>query len=116
MGSPVIHWQIITKDPEAHASFYEKLFGWTIDGDNPLGYRQANTGSDRGIDGGFWPAPPEAPNFVQLHIEVGSVDDAWAQAEALGAKPLIPPQALPEGGRMAVMHDPQGVAFALVER
>jgi hypothetical protein len=35
------------------AAFYTDLFGWRIDGDNPLAYRQIDTGDSSGIQ----PAP-----------------------------------------------------------
>ena len=38
-----------------------------------MGYRQIHTGSERGIQGGIWPAPPQAPAFVQLFMEVEDV-------------------------------------------
>lgn len=34
------------------------------------------------------------------------------RAEELGAKPVIPVTALPEGGELAVMHDPHGMRLA----
>ena len=68
MPNPVMQFQIITKEPDASARFYSGLFDWKIDADNPMGYRRINTGSTEGIHGGIWPAPPQAPTFVQLFI------------------------------------------------
>src|SRR5262245_42057374 len=73
MGQPVIHWQIVTRQPEKLQQFYAEAFGWDIDANNALGYRTVDTGCERGIDGGIWPAPPEAADFVQLFIEVDDV-------------------------------------------
>lgn len=39
--------------------------------------------------------------------------DAVTKAEQAGAKLLIPPTVLPEGDTMAVLHDPQGMSFAV---
>jgi predicted enzyme related to lactoylglutathione lyase len=113
MGNPVMQFQILSKTPDETAQFYSTLFGWTINADNPMGYRQINTGSAEGIQGGIWPAPPQAPNFVQLFVAVADVRASVKKAEGLGAKLLIPPTLLPEGDEMAVMHDPQGMSFAL---
>jgi predicted enzyme related to lactoylglutathione lyase len=113
MANPVTQFQIISKTPEETASFYSKLFGWTINTNNPLGYRQINTGSPAGIQGGIWPAPSQAPNFVQIFIAVEDVTAAAKNAEGLGAKLLIPPTLLPEGDEMAVMLDPQGMSFGM---
>jgi predicted enzyme related to lactoylglutathione lyase len=36
-----------------------------------------------------------------------------SQAVELGAKVVIPPTMLPAGEEMAVLHDPQGMSFAV---
>ena len=113
MTNPVVQFQILAKSPDETAAFYGRLFGWKIDADNALGYRRIDTGSRQGIQGGIWPAPPHAPNFVQLFVGVTDVAAATAQAAELGAKVIIPVTTLPEGGQMAVLLDPQGMAFAM---
>jgi uncharacterized protein len=116
MSNAVMEFQIIAKNPEATAAFYQQLFGWTVDADNALGYRRLATGSAEGIQGGIWPAPPQAPTFVQLFIAVDDVAQSVAEAESLGAKVLIPATTLPEGDVMAVLQDPQGMTFGLSQR
>ena len=113
MPNPVMQFQIISTTPDETAAFYSKLFGWKVDANNPMGYRQIDTGSKEGIQGGIWPAPPQAPTFVQLFVGVEDVQAAVNNAEGLGAKLLIPPTMLPEGDEMAVMHDPQGMSFGI---
>ena len=115
MGNPVVQFQILSKSPEETARFYSKLFDWTVNADNALGYREINTGSHIGIHGGIWPAPPQAPNFVQLFIAVDDVRASSLKAEAAGAKIIISPTNLPDGGEMAILHDPQGMSFGLVK-
>jgi predicted enzyme related to lactoylglutathione lyase len=116
MGNPVLQFQIISKDPESTGRFYSELFGWSVNAENPMGYRRIHTGSTDGIHGGIWPAPPQAPNFVQLFVEVDNVSVAVQKAEAMGAKVLIQPTTLPEGDEMAVLHDPQGMSFGIWRR
>jgi predicted enzyme related to lactoylglutathione lyase len=43
MPNPVMHWQILTKQPKKLEEFYSALFGWKVSGDNALGYRQVDT-------------------------------------------------------------------------
>jgi predicted enzyme related to lactoylglutathione lyase len=116
MSSPVVQFQILSKAPDDTARFYSGLFGWTVDVDNQLGYRQINTGSEEGIQGGIWPAPPQTQNFVQLFVAVDNVAESVRKAEGLGARVIIPATTLPDGDEMAVMLDPQGMAFALKKR
>jgi predicted enzyme related to lactoylglutathione lyase len=113
MGNPVMQFQILSKAPDETARFYSALFGWTVSADNPLGYREISTGSAAGIQGGIWPAPPQAPNFVQLFVAVEDVRASMRRAEELGAKPIIPVTALPDGGELGVMRDPQGMSFGI---
>jgi predicted enzyme related to lactoylglutathione lyase len=113
MNYPVTQFQILSKTPDDTAQFYSALFGWAIDPDNPMGYRRIDTGSSEGIQGGIWPAPPQAPNFIQLFIAVEDVGASVKQAQELGAKLLIPPAKLPDGDEMAVLLDPQGMSFGV---
>jgi hypothetical protein len=116
MGSPVLQFQILSANPEAAANFYSQLFGWSVDDNNAMGYRRIQTGSTEGIQGGIWPAPPQSPTFAQLFIGVIDVKASAEFAVKLGAKLLIPPTVLPEGDEMCVLHDPQGMSFALWKR
>lgn len=113
MNNPVMRWQLISMNPEASEKFYTQLFNWTVNADNPLGYREISTRSDEGIPGGIWPSPPEGASFVQLFVRVENVDDTLKTAQELGAKIIIPAQTLPDGETMAVIHDNEGVPVAI---
>ena len=114
MANSVAKWQILSTNPEESAKFYSSLFGWRIDTKNALGYRELKTSN--GIDGGVWPAPPEAHDFVQLFIEVEDIDAAIAKATSLGGSVLVPKSALPDGDTMAILRDPRGLSFGLMAR
>jgi uncharacterized protein len=105
-------WQLISTDPDASATFYANAFGWKIDRANAMGYRVVDSGPS-GAAGGIWPAPAGAQSFVQLFIAVDDVDKAITDAVALGASIVVPKTVLPDGDTMAVLHDPQRVAFGL---
>lgn len=113
MNPAVVRWQIVTPQAEESARFYKQLFGWKIDQNNGLGFRELLSASDRGIDGGVWPAPAGAPSFVQLFIEVPDVDASVTAAQALGAVVIVPKSVLPDGDEMAVLRDPTGITFGL---
>src|SRR5215212_2072716 len=105
MPNPVVHWQIISPEPDKVCGFYQKLFAWKTTTANALGYRELKTAAG-GIDGGVWPAPPDKPGFVQLHVEVASIDDTVGKAQKLGAQVIVPKSVLPDGDAMAVLLDP----------
>ena len=109
---PVRQFQILARDPEATASFYQRLFGWQIDRANALGYREISTGP-AGMAGGIWPAPPEGKPLVQLFVECARLEEAVARARRLGAQVIVPPQALPGGDALAILVDPEGRPFGL---
>lgn len=113
MGQPVMQWQMLAKEPDKAAEFYSRLFGWHVNANNALGYRKLETGSERGIHGGIWPAPPEGRALVQLFIEVDDLPGTIEQAAALGATVLFPPQTLPDGDQMALLLGPEGLPFGI---
>jgi uncharacterized protein len=113
MPNPVVQFQILSQAPDETAQFYSALFGWTVDAGNPPGYRRINTGLGEGIQGGIWPAPPQAPTFVQLFIALDDVTAAAQKAQDIGAKLLIPPTRLPDGDEIAVLLDPRGMSFGV---
>jgi hypothetical protein len=116
MSNPVFEFQIVSKDPDGTGRFYGQLFGWSVNSGNAIGYRRIDTGSRDGIQGGIWGAPPEAHTFTQLFVAVDNVAAVVSKAETIGARVLIAPTILPEGGEIAVMHDPQGMPFAVCRR
>jgi predicted enzyme related to lactoylglutathione lyase len=105
----------VTPRPDDVGRFYGDVFGWRVDRDNALGAREVGTGSPIGIGGGIWPAPPEAPSFVQLFVEVDDVDAAIARVTGRGGSVLVPRSVLPDGDVMAVIRDPFGMSIGLVE-
>lgn len=112
MKSKVKHWQLVTKNPAAAATFYTALFGWKISEANNLGYRMV---SGAGISGGIWPAPPDAPEITQLYVEVDNIDDALANVERLGGRIIMAKQILPDGDAMALAADPMGRPFGIMQ-
>jgi predicted enzyme related to lactoylglutathione lyase len=113
MGNAVTQFQILSKSPDETAQFYSGLFEWSVSANNPLEYRQIDTGSTVGIQGGIWPAPSQSPNFVQLFVTVDDVSASVKKAEEMGAQLLVPPTTLPEGDEMAILLDPQQMSFGV---
>lgn len=115
MPNPIVRWQIVSPDPERTSTFYRSLFGWDLSQANAMGYRELRTGSmnTQPVNGGVWPAPPGQAPLCQLFIAVEDVQACVAQAEALGAKVVVPCSVLPDGDVMAVLMDPTGLPFGV---
>jgi predicted enzyme related to lactoylglutathione lyase len=56
----------------------------------------------------------EAPPHWNVYFNVVDVDEAVAQADALGAKLVVPPYDLEGTGRRATLTDPHGALFCLM--
>src|SRR5579859_2943412 len=54
MGHPVTHFEIHGQDRQRLYEFYQQVFGWSIDSNNPMGYGLVSTNPDgAGIGGGI---------------------------------------------------------------
>jgi predicted enzyme related to lactoylglutathione lyase len=110
--------ELQTRDPEAAGEFYSGLFGWgiePIEQDGMLVYTTIeNAGSQ---NGGFMPMSEQqgdAPSFWVPYFTVASCDETVEKARVLGGALFAGPLDLP-AGRIAVVGDPQGAAFAIFE-
>ncbi len=111
--------ELSTSDAGSAKSFYTRLFGWTAV-DNPMGDMGVYTMLQKGGRdvGALYQQMPEQqgipPNWLS-YIAVAGVDATVAQAQERGAQLLAGPFDVFDFGRMAVLADPQGAAFALWE-
>ena len=121
MGQPVVHFEIIGKDPAKLHSYYSELFGWRIDADNPMNYgivqREENTNADGvGIGGGVGgPGPDGYPGHVTFYVEVPDVEAALAKAESLGGSRMMGPDKVMEGVEIGLFNDPEGHVVGVVK-
>lgn len=115
MGNPVVHWELMSKDPERVAAFYEGIFGWTIRHRPELNYRIVETGAGIGINGGILTPPREEPWPGNMLFYI-AVDDLAAYREkivAAGGKILVEEQAVPGMGAFSLFADPEGRMMGL---
>jgi uncharacterized protein len=120
MGQPVVHFEIIGKDPDKLQSYYSDLFGWEIDSDNPMHYgivqRDANVNPDGiGIGGGIGPGPEGYSGHVTFYVEVPDVEAALAKAESLGGSRMMGPENPMEGVEIGLFNDPEGHTVGVVK-
>jgi predicted enzyme related to lactoylglutathione lyase len=109
--------ELATRDIEAAKKFYKAVFNW--DGTtNPRGatsYTEFTIG-DRTVAGmremGSMD-PPQVPPHWLVYFAVEDTDSAVATASRSGAQVLVPPMTL-DPGRLSVLTDPQGAAFAII--
>ena len=110
---------LITRDPDADAAFYKALFDYEIfnlpaeEGAQHLvlatdNYARASANS--------WPAnnPKVHPHWLN-YVRVEDADATAKKAVALGGRILVEPRLDRHGGKIAVIADPAGAAFGLLE-
>ena len=116
MGKPVVHWEITARDPRRLESFYSEMFEWRVQEDSPFSYRQVDTGTQAGIQGGFAGTDGSWPSGALFYVQVDDVRGYLDKAERLGASTLLPPTDLADNSTIAIFRDPEGVRVGLVER
>jgi uncharacterized protein len=113
MGQPVVHFEIIGKDPERLKGYYAELFGWEIDSSNPMSYgivqREGNTNADGvGIGGGVAGGPEGYEGHVTFYVEVPDVEAALSKAEGLGGTRVMGPEKVMDQLEIGLFTDPEG--------
>jgi uncharacterized protein len=118
MGQPVVHFEIIGKDPAKLRGYFGELFGWEFDLPSPVseavsdpanyGFVNRMTTSDgTGIPGGVGGGPGYESHAV-FYVAVPDVEAALARAESLGGKRLMGPERAPSGLVVGHFTDPEG--------
>ena len=120
MGQPVVHFEVIGKDPAKLQSYYGALFGWEFDANNPMRYglvaREGNVNPDGvGIGGGVGGGMEGYDGHVTFYVEVPDVEAALAQAESLGGTRMMGPDEPMEGLVVGLFNDPEGHVVGLVQ-
>jgi predicted enzyme related to lactoylglutathione lyase len=110
MGSPVVHWEFMSKDPENVSDFYAKIFGWKVRHIPEMNYRLVETGGKGGINGGILKPEREGPWPGNMLFYI-LVDDLAAYREkivAAGGKIHVEEQEVPGMGTLSLFTDPEG--------
>jgi predicted enzyme related to lactoylglutathione lyase len=108
---------LLAKNPETDAAFYQILFGYEVFEADPAA-RHLILASD-GLARASANALPGEPGRAHPHwlnfVRVEDADAMAAKVVALGGKVLVPSRADRQGGRIAVVADPMGAPFGLIE-
>ena len=110
---PVVHWEIVARDPGRQAAFYRELFNWDIGGGPvmqvPAGLGGPEPGPAGHIRAGSHPA-------VVLYVQVRDLPASLLRAEQLGGTLVTAPFDVPDGPTLAVVADPEGNSLVLVQQ
>ena len=108
-------YELSTSDIAGAQAFYATILGWNVaDSGMPgMDYRLGSMGD--AMVSGMMPGEPGIPVAWTIYFAVTNADATFAQALALGASPVVPPADIPGTGRFAIMADPQGAAFGILQ-
>jgi predicted enzyme related to lactoylglutathione lyase len=115
-----ISWnELSTRDMPAAKAFYTKVFPWTAHS-NPMpgGGEYVEWQIDgKSVGGGMAMSPqipPQVPPNWLVYFAVANADNTVKRAQELGANVMMPATDIPQG-RFAVLTDPQGATFAVIQ-
>jgi len=119
MGNPVVHFELMSKNPEKVSDFYARTFGWKVKHMPEINYRIVDTDAKAsgmpGINGGIVkPDKPEPwPGNMTMYILVDDLAAYRKKVKAAGGKIQIEEQKVPGMGKFSLFTDPEGRMMGL---
>ncbi len=112
MSNPVVHFEVVGKDPKKLQGFYSSIFGWKINADNPMNYGLVEAGREGAIGGGIGGA--EGSPYATFYIAVPDPQATLNKIEQLGGKTVVPVTVIPNMVTFAMFTDPEGNLVGIV--
>jgi predicted enzyme related to lactoylglutathione lyase len=123
MAQPVVHFEVIGKDPERLRKYFAELFGWEFDPPSSVapeisepgsyGFLDLVTAADgTGIRGGIG-GGPGYPSHAVFYVGVPNVEAALQRAESLGGTRVMGPATSPSGLVVGHFTDPEGTLIGV---
>jgi len=116
VGNPVVHWELMSKEPAKVADFYARIFGWKVQHvGGPADYRIVETGGEGGINGGIVKPEREGPwpGNMLFYIAVDDLAAYRKKVVAAGGKIHVEEQKVPGMGKFSLFTDPEGRMMGL---
>ncbi len=116
-GVGSFHWnELITRDPEAAVSFYEKTLGYTHETmEMPNGTYFVLKNGETARAGVVARDGAEPRSHWQQYVTLDDCDAAVSRVQKNGGKVLSAPADVPGVGRIAVIEDPTGAVLGLIK-
>ncbi len=112
--------ELRTRDLPTAIEFYSKLLGWTLEQSkiSEMSYKEVIVdgvaiGGMMPIDDSWGPEPP--PSHWATYIAVENADETVEKIKANGGSVHVAPFDAPGVGRMAMVADPAGANFAVIQ-
>ena len=114
-----VSWvELMSRTPDDATTFYREVFGWEATTQDAAGTPYTVFGLGGDPVAGMVPAgadvPDDAPDSWSVYFTTGDCAATVEQAVTLGGRTILPPTATPMGP-FAVLADPQGAVFQVME-
>lgn len=110
--------ELVSRDTAKSKEFFSALFGWeaTEQQMGPMTYTMFKLGEEQ-VAGMMAVSPEmgEMPSAWIVYMIVDGVNERVAKAVEAGGMALMPPQDIPEVGRITWLKDPQGAVLGILE-
>ena len=118
MGNAVVHFELMSKEPEKVSAFYSQVFDWKINHVPQINYRIVETGAEgemHGINGGIVrpDKPGPWPGNMLFYILVDDLAKYRKKVVAAGGKIHVEEHKVPGMGKFALFTDPEGRMMGL---
>ena len=118
MGNAVIHFELMSKEPEKVSAFYARIFDWKVTHHPEINYRIVETGAEgemHGINGGIVKPdqPGPWPGNMLFYILVDDLSAYRKKVVKAGGKIQIEEQKVPGMGKFSLFTDPEGRMMGL---
>ncbi|MBV9100580.1 MAG: VOC family protein [Candidatus Dormibacteraeota bacterium] len=113
--------ELTSRNLDAAKRFYTDVFGWTATKSeiaSDMEYWTFSLSEGQSFAGGLQAPeqmPAEVPSYWQPYIAVDNADATAAKAKELGATVMVEPADIPNTGRFAVIGDPLGGVFGILQ-
>jgi len=123
MPHPVVHFEVIGRNPDQLRRYYGDLFGWSFATPSPVatevsaadsyGFLDLITTEDgTGIRGGIGGGEGYASHAI-FYVGVPDVEAALQRAESLGGRRVMGPVTSPNGLVVGHFQDPEGTLIGV---
>jgi predicted enzyme related to lactoylglutathione lyase len=106
MGTTVVHVEVVCKDGPALQKFYQDVFGWKLDTDNPGGYGMYR--QEGGLTGGIGATPDGGSGHVTFYVHTDDPQGVLDKATANGGRVIMPLTEVAPETTVALFADPEG--------
>jgi uncharacterized protein len=110
---PIVHFEILARDPQVQRAFYGELFNWPI-GDGPIMNIPSGLGGPEPGPAGHMRQADRAA--IALYVQVRDLAAALERVPTLGGIVVSEPFDVPGGPTIAAIEDPEGNPLVLVQQ